>query len=964
MKRLLILAALLTFSSSAFAMPAAVIGVVVALGASAVGVTVATAIAIGMAAASFYMASNAKVPSPSKSQSELKQLLRSSRAAKQVVYGKGFFSGAMIYAEEQEGDKESDDGTYAEYLYMAVGICNHPVEQVHNIYLNETDIGEFDQIVDYKFHNNPTTVDQYLVDNSPSWKSDMIGKGTSWLRLGMKFDRDKFANGVPTPRVELSGENRIWDPRTDSIGYTNNAALVIADFMIRYRGYTRDRIITQGFGSFIDAANLCDENVTNPDGTVNDRYTINGLFAMDEKPGQVLDDMLTACGGQLVRIGGKIGLLPAAYYGPATFTITSSDLLDDNSVQIQPEPSYGDSVNTIKGTFIDPTQNYVETDYPTVSDANALARDGGELATDLNFRFVTNPYQAQRLADIELRRSITGGSVVIKTNLRGLYARLGRVIKLDIKELGIIGEYRVVNASNHIMNGVELSLVRDVIEIYDDATGKPFVPPPLTNLPIGGIAPPTGVQFLVESIGEVVQGQIQWQINAPQYASNDVRIKKTSNNKIIQVGSSIGNTYKINGLPADNYTVEVRSVDMRGAVSTWASASFVVDIPNVPSSVTVNRSNWNLELIPNIAGGIPTGTLFEFWYLADGASYIKDAPTYGSGDRNKAVKIFTGSSFNHGGRTPDRWHHYWIRSVSVYGKSDYTYVQTGTTREQDLVTTVVERLEAIEIQSANWTPNPTTGISQYGYKLFSPASSKVTLPDGTVLENPDGLAVFQDAVINGHITAKSLTFINDAAIPGSIKNSNVTKVSIGAYPDQNSIQIKSSNYAAGVQGWAIDKNGNAEFNNGVFRGTLYAPDIEGDVYSAVTWDVQAMRSHVAYRGTPSEVPYLAFAITNVTGMSRILVIPPIQCDTQGFRLYEDGVHVLNIPAIDDPGGFDDITEQVYHRVTTSGAYGRAINYSLRTYDYIDPGSSIASKAIRIPKQVVQMYYGKANVILG
>ncbi|CAH9015677.1 TMhelix containing protein [Vibrio phage 393E50-1] len=1091
MKRFLILLTLLTFSSSAFAMPAAVIGVVVALGAGAAGATVATAIAIGMAAASFYMASNAKVPSPAKSQSELKQLLRSSRAAKQVVYGKGFFSGAMIYAEEQEGDKESGDGTYAEYLYMAVGVCNHPVQQVHKIQLNETDISEFDGIVDYKFHNNPTTVDQYLVDNSPSWKSDMIGKGTSWLRLGMKFDRDKFANGVPTPRVELSGENRIWDPRTDSIGYTNNAALVIADYMIRYRGYTRDRIITQGFGSFIDAANLCDENVTNPDGSINDRYTINGLFTMDEKPGQVLDDMLTACGGQLVRIGGKIGLLPAAYYGPATFTITSSDLLDDNSVQIQPEPSYGDSVNTIKGTFIDPSQNYVETDYPTVSDANALARDGGELATDLNFRFVTNPYQAQRLADIELRRSISGGSVVIKTNLRGLYARLGRVIKLDIKELNLIGEYRVVNAANHVMNGVELSLMRDSIDIYDDATGKPFVPPPLTNLPTGGIAPPSGVQFLVESIGEVVQGQIQWQINAPQYASNDVRIKKTSDNKIIQVGSSIGNTYKINGLPADNYTVEVRTVDMRGAVSTWASASFVVDIPNPPSSVTVNRSNWNIELIPNIAAGIPTGTLFEFWYLADDASYIKDAPTYGEGDRARATKIFTGSSFNHGGRTPDRWHHYWIRSVSVYGQSDYTYVQTGTTREQDLVTTVVERLEAIEIQSANWTPDPTTGISQHGYKLFSPASGRVTLPDGTVLENSDGLAVFQDAVVNGHITAESLTFVDQSAIPPEINNANVQgsgnpnliingsfgdaplagvgdvyefrnqglpglsvgdkisiamtgktdgtpgqsirmiiyakdwswstnietqstsyktvksesiilggsgdymvgiykypnsnsgtvflkdwKVELGGkftgfegsstdsiYPNQDRLNIKSENYSPGVSGWAIDYYGNAEFNNATIRGTLYAPDIEGDIYSTVTWHVTSLKSHIAYKGQISEVEYLAFKVTNVPGMDRILVIPPIQCDTQGFRLYEDGVHVVDIPAIDDPGGFDDTTAQLYHRITTTGAYGREINYSLRTYDYIDPGSIIDSKAIRIPAQIVQMYYGKADVIV-
>ncbi|CAH9015298.1 TMhelix containing protein [Vibrio phage 489E54-1] len=893
MKRLLILVALLTFSSSVFAMPAAVIGVVAAFGAGALGVTAATAIAIGMAAASFYMAATMKVPSASKSQAELKQLLRSSRAAKQVIYGKFFGSGAMIYAEEQEGDKENDDGTYDEYLYMAVGMCNHPIHEVHNIYLNETLISEFGDNVDYKFHNNPTTVDQYLVDNSPSWKTDMIGKGTSWLRLGMRFDRDKFANGVPTPRIELSGENRIWDPRDGRVTYTNNAALVIADYMIRYRNYSRDRIITQGFGSFIDAANLCDETVTNPDGSPGKRYTINGLFNMDEKPGQVLDDMLAACGGQLVRIGGKIGLLPAAYYGPATFTITGSDLLDDSSVQLQPEPSYGDSVNTVKGTFVDPTQNYVETDYPTVSDANALARDGGELSTDLNFRYVTDPYQAQRLADIELRRSISGGSVIVKTNLRGLYARLGRVIKLDIKELGIVGEYRVVNASNHVMNGVELSLMRDSIDIYDDATGEPFVPPPLTNLPTGGVAPPTGVQFLVDSIGEVVQGQIQWQVNAPQYASNDVRIKKTSDNKLIQVGSSIGNTYKINGLPADNYTVEVRTVDMRGAVSTWASASFVVDIPNPPSSVTVNRSNWNIELIPNIATGIPTGTLFEFWYLADDASYIKDAPTYGEGDRARATKIFTGSSFNHGGRTPDRWHHYWIRSVSVYGQSDYTYVQTGTTREQDLVTTVVERLEAIEVQSANWTPNGSTGISPYGYKLFSPASGRVVLPNGTVLQNPDGLAVFQNAVVKGRIDATSGTFA------GELKAAT-----------------------------------------GVFNGTVRADRIDADVVAARSFTLGTFSLNAENGQVNSRTLYQGTVGASASSGTRTLVFPNLDfsyCSTSGGNTGSRYAYVETVGVVDGVeylGAQSGTWSSSVRQVSGVGGLSVDVNQGSHSYAYI------------------------------
>lgn len=805
MKKLLIGLALLLVSLNVHAAPAIIIGVVAGAGAFAVGTTVATAIAIGMAAASFYLAKSNKPPGVAKSQQELKQLLRSSRAPKQVTYGEILRSGNLIFAEEQVGDSENDDGTFNEWLYMAVGIAGHPIHSIEAIYLNETPINDFGSNVNYTLKNNPTTADSYLLTNAPSWQADMIGRGTAWLRLALLFDREKFANGVPTPRIKFKGRNGIWDPRTGNSIYTNNAALVIADYFINYRGYTRDRIITSGFGSFIDAANLCDELVTNPDSTVSKRYTINGTFDMNEKPGQVLDDMLAACGGQLVRIGGKIGLLPAAYYGPSSITITESDISDKSDIQIQPEPAYSDSVNTMKGTFIDPSQNYVETDYPTVRDSNAIQRDGGELARDLNFRFVTDPYQAQRLANIELKRSLTGGSVQLTTNLKGLYARLGRTVNLDIKSMGLSGEYRVTSQSAHLSEGVELNLVREDIDIYDDAIGKPFVPPPLTNLP-RGVASPSNVQFILESVGDIVQGVVRWQINDPQSSGTEIRIKNASD-EVVQVGTSSRNTYNVNGLIAGNYTVEVRTVTVRSGVSSWSSALIVLGTPPEVDTVTVNRSNWNIEMIPNVDAGIPVGTLFEFWYLADNASYISDPPTYDENDRLLAEKIDLGSSLNHGGRTPDRWHHYWIRSVNSYGQSGFYYIQTGTTREQGLVTTVLERLVAIEIESQNYDD-----LAKTGYKLFSPASDPYTLPDGTVLDNPDGLAIFNNVIARGGLYGdygemNNVTINENCTVLGTIQANQIVGDIAGAITKSNnpvSVQNQGTSWVATARFGYVD----------------------------------------------------------------------------------------------------------------------------------------------------------------
>ena len=193
---------------------------------------------------------------------------------------------------------------------------------------------------------------------------------------------------------------------------------------------------------------------------------------------------------------------------------------------------------------------------------------------------------------------------------------------------------------------------------------------------------------------------------------------------------------------------------------------------------------------------------------------------------------------------------------------------------------------------------------------------------------------------------------------------SVTSVGLSnLYPNQSELSIRSANYQQGVAGWAIDANGNAELNNAIIRGTLFAPDIDGDVYSSVTWDIRTQQSHTAFRNVPIEREYLTFTITSTPGLDRILVIPPIMCDTQTFRLYENNVLVAEVDTVDDPDGFDDITPQFYHQIPTSGVYGADIVYSLRTYDFIHPASPITSKAIRIPPQVVQIYYGKANVIV-
>ncbi|MBG5918952.1 TipJ family phage tail tip protein [Providencia stuartii] len=84
-----------------------------------------------------------------------------------------------------------------------------------------------------------------------------------------------------------------------------------------------------------------------------------------------------------------------------------------------------------------------------------------------------------------------------------------------------------------------------------------------------------------------------------------------------------------------------------------------------------------------------------------------------------------------------------------------------------------------------------------------------------IFNNANGQFVTPFAVVNGQVFIGS-GFIQD----GSITNAKIGNV------------IQSNDFKKGEKGWQIDKNGNPEFNDGTFRGKVYANDGEfkGTVY--------------------------------------------------------------------------------------------------------------------------------------
>lgn len=844
-------------------MPPAIIGAAIAIGASAAAaagwIATGVALAIGMTA-TVAGALLTKTPNTNfnayKGQQERKQVLRAAAAARTVVYGTTVASGVMTFAEEQPGDQDED-----ELLHMALVVASHPLEGIGDIWLGDDLIQTFEQYVSWEFHNDRQTVDPFMRNNCPSWKDDMIGKGIAWLRISFKFNAEKFPSGLPNIKLLKRGR-RVYDPRSGYTVFSDNAALVILDYFRTYLKRSDEHI---NWEQFKEAANICDEYVSNADGSTERRYRINGEFEVDEAPAKILDAMLQACGGELTYIAGKHGLLVGAYYGPATMTLDESCISGD--IKIIPETSYKERTNTITGTFIDPKQNYVEADFPPVVVKEWVEKDGAEITQDMDFRFVTSEYQAQRLSNIILRRKRVGRTIEIPCNMKGYKFRPGMYVKVTISQIGMKNvEMRVTKWSFNPKGGVDITLRQDFLEMWDDAIGKLMDRPDLVDLPSGGVAQPQNLQYQILQISDVVQGVLSW-TNMGQVAYNRVAVRQGG--VTIWTAQVPGQSVRVTGLLRGAYTAHVQAVSHGGAISPEAYLEFNIQAPPPPSSVEVQNGYFSLTLIPKISELTSVSTQFDFWTSGE----TKLSSTNTDIVERDATREGMGTVWQKNNLLNDHVYYWYVRTINAFGSSSFVEVEarvwaeTGQIIEimdkefqetetfKNLMQTVqkvddgvTELSKVVEGQASKIDSVQTSvgdvvvtvqqqsqALADLNGKLSAQWGQKVQIDSkgnkyvaGMQLGIEGSGGQFQSyfmvsadnfAVYNPVAGAAQLAFAikNGQAFlrDGFIENGSITNAKIGNV-------IQSNNWNGNDQGWAITKDGYCVFNNVTVRGTVVA----------------------------------------------------------------------------------------------------------------------------------------------
>lgn len=439
-------------------------GIVGATAAAIIGTVVSVALSVAM-----QFALQANAPKPRYSQPTLQRdygitreargrtlLVRGSAEPHRIIYGRALVSGPLLFA--------STSGTDNVTLHLVVALAGHECESVEAVYFGD-ELSDNARIRDYCAYTahlgDQTTVDADLA-GVPDVAPTDIYQGITYLYCELTYDAEIWLGGLPNIRALVKGK-KVWDPRTDTTAWSDNAALCQLDYLIGEQGINAD-VSAVNLASWIAAANICDESVALAAGGYQKRYRCNGAFQRDQRPIDVMEDLLSASAGTVIYSQGEYFGYAAAYDVPV-HALTEDDLRGD--ITVVTKPARRELFNTVRGIFIDPTAYWQATDFPPVVGETYLAYDGETLSADVELPFTVDSAMAQRLAKIHLERHRHAITITFPAKLSALRIAPWDTLTLTSPTLGYTNKVmRVLSAAITNDLGVDLVLKEESEDIY------------------------------------------------------------------------------------------------------------------------------------------------------------------------------------------------------------------------------------------------------------------------------------------------------------------------------------------------------------------------------------------------------------------------------------------------------------------------------------------------------------------
>lgn len=312
---------------------------------------------VALLASSIFTPTRPDAPKPEDGKYNLKQ----SVPPLAYVLGRNKKGGDYVFLEEASGT-----------AYHITVIAAHHVKGFQQHYLHDESVTLSGSLVVAPAHfGNNVSIQTRLGDDASThyanvatwfptvWGAEHRGDGlaTVFLRVQSVAAEDLqtvYPNGMPVHTAIVEGHDRLFDPRSGTYGYSENLALFRLWHLTSAVGgkLTLDDMYLP---DWINAANVCDELVTNRTDVDEPRYHGGFWFRADNDPvaiGRLIDqaaDMVL-----YERPDGKVGVHAGTFVTPDV-RLAENDII---SVNFDPNKRKATTVLAVRGRYTDPAKGF------------------------------------------------------------------------------------------------------------------------------------------------------------------------------------------------------------------------------------------------------------------------------------------------------------------------------------------------------------------------------------------------------------------------------------------------------------------------------------------------------------------------------------------------------------------------------------------------------------------------------
>jgi len=303
------------------------------------------------------------------------------------------------------------------------------------------------------------------------------------------------------------------------------------------------------------------------------RYTANGVIDVELGPDENIRRLRSACRSWVFYSAGKYKLVCDKPTAPSGFVMNEDNIVGNWSIDLGGEEG---RYNRVTARFFNPCKSWAP-DLAISDNTAERADDGGAvLEGKLALDFTTNLYIAQRIAQIERRKSRLGIRAEHDLTIQGTKVECGDVIEHTHSTPGWTGKlFRVGKMGLKSNDEVTPYLMEYSADVWTLDGQSAMTIPTRTNLPDPSVvAPPTNLAFDAQEWELRGEGALSWTAAADAFVQEYHPEYKAAGDpnwtKLPAVPAS-STSAKVSGITTGDYQFRVRTMNVMGAFSAYTS---------------------------------------------------------------------------------------------------------------------------------------------------------------------------------------------------------------------------------------------------------------------------------------------------------------------------------------------------------------------------------------------------------